>query len=110
MIAEKPRCCQCVLTEKLGNTGLLKSAYGSSLLKDPALGTLGKLAYSAVSEGAEEFSEGLADPLLKNLTYEPAAVAAFAETLLPSSGGIGVYPTFVHVDVREQRSRWKETN
>lgn len=37
----------------------------------------------------------------------PAAVAAFAETLLPSSGGIGVYPTFVHVDVREQRSRWK---
>ena len=37
----------------------------------------------------------------------PAAVAAFAETLLPDSGGIGVYPTFVHVDVREQRSRWK---
>ena len=63
-----------MLTEKLGNTGLLKSAYGGSLLKDPALGTLGKLAYSAVSEGAEEFAEGLADPLLKNLTYDPAAV------------------------------------
>ena len=38
----------------------------------------------------------------------PAQVAAFAETLLPDSGGIGVYPTFVHVDVREKRSRWKE--
>lgn len=37
----------------------------------------------------------------------PAEVAAFAETLLPDSGGIGLYPTFVHVDVREQRSRWK---
>ena len=37
----------------------------------------------------------------------PAAVAAFAETLLPDSGGIGVYPTFTHVDVREKRSRWK---
>ena len=37
----------------------------------------------------------------------PAAGAAFAETLLPDSGGIGVYPTFVHVDVREKRSRWK---
>ena len=61
-----------MLTEKLGNTGLLKSAYGGSLLKDPALGTLGKLAYSAVSEGAEEFAEGLAAPLLKNLTYDPA--------------------------------------
>ena len=37
----------------------------------------------------------------------PEAVAAFVETLLPDSGGIGVYPTFVHVDVREKRSRWK---
>ena len=37
----------------------------------------------------------------------PETVAAFAETLLPHSGGIGVYPTFVHVDVREKRSRWK---
>lgn len=38
---------------------------------------------------------------------EPEKVAAFAETLLPDSGGIGIYPTFVHVDVREKRSRWK---
>lgn len=37
----------------------------------------------------------------------PEEVAAFAETLLPDGGGIGVYPTFVHVDVREKRSRWK---
>ena len=37
----------------------------------------------------------------------PAAVAAFAETLLPDSGGIGIYPTFTHIDVREKRSRWK---
>lgn len=37
----------------------------------------------------------------------PADVAAFAETLLPRSGGIGIYPGFVHVDVREKRSRWK---
>ena len=37
----------------------------------------------------------------------PGTVAAYAETLLPHSGGIGIYPTFVHVDVREQRSRWE---
>ena len=37
----------------------------------------------------------------------PGEVAAFAETLLPGCGGIGVYPTFVHVDVRENKSRWK---
>ena len=36
----------------------------------------------------------------------PSAVAAYAETLLPDRGGIGVYGTFVHVDVRSARSRW----
>ena len=36
----------------------------------------------------------------------PKTVAAFAETLLPNSGGIGVYKTFTHIDVREKRSRW----
>ena len=37
----------------------------------------------------------------------PEKVAAYAETILPHCGGIGIYPTFVHVDVREKRSRWK---
>lgn len=36
----------------------------------------------------------------------PAKVAAYAETLLPGTGGIGIYGTFVHVDVRKQKSRW----
>lgn len=38
----------------------------------------------------------------------PDAVAAYAETLIPDSGGIGIYSTFTHVDVREKKSRWKE--
>ena len=38
----------------------------------------------------------------------PAAVAAFAETLLPHTGGIGIYSTFTHIDVREQKARWKD--
>ncbi len=38
---------------------------------------------------------------------KPADVAAYAETLLPDSGGIGLYATFVHVDVRETKARWK---
>ena len=37
----------------------------------------------------------------------PAAVAAYAETLLPGRGGIGVYETFTHIDVREKKSRWR---
>ena len=38
---------------------------------------------------------------------KPREVAAFAETLLPDRGGIGVYDTFVHVDVRQSKARWK---
>lgn len=37
----------------------------------------------------------------------PKDVYAFAETLLPNTGGIGLYSTFTHVDVRQARSRWK---
>lgn len=36
----------------------------------------------------------------------PKAIAAYAETLLLGSGGIGVYDGFCHVDVRAARSRW----
>ena len=37
----------------------------------------------------------------------PADIAAYAETLLPDRGGIGIYKSFCHVDVRTARSRWK---
>jgi uncharacterized protein YcbK (DUF882 family) len=40
---------------------------------------------------------------------KPWDIAAFAELLLPTSGGIGLYDYaggFVHVDVREKRARW----
>ena len=36
----------------------------------------------------------------------PKEIAAYVETLLPSSGGIGIYKSFVHVDVRRVKSRW----
>lgn len=38
----------------------------------------------------------------------PAALAAYVETIMPSTGGIGVYKDFVHVDVRANRARWKK--
>lgn len=37
----------------------------------------------------------------------PKAVADFAETLLPKTGGIGIYGSFTHIDVRPAKSRWK---
>lgn len=36
----------------------------------------------------------------------PKDLAAYIETLMPNTGGIGIYSNFVHVDVRETRSRW----
>lgn len=36
----------------------------------------------------------------------PLEVAQYAEFCQPKSGGIGVYQTFTHVDVRGNRSRW----
>lgn len=50
-----------------------------------------------------------ADITIKGIT--PATIAAYVETLLPNSGGIGIYAKsgFVHVDVRETKSRWKES-
>ena len=38
---------------------------------------------------------------------KPADIAAYAETLLGASGGIGIYSQFCHVDVRGEKSRWK---
>ena len=37
----------------------------------------------------------------------PVKVAAYAEKLLAKSGGVGVYSSFVHVDVRSTKARWK---
>lgn len=37
----------------------------------------------------------------------PEDVAKYAEYLLPQKGGLGLYPTFTHIDVRSNRSRWK---
>ena len=36
----------------------------------------------------------------------PKEIAAYVETLMPLSGGIGIYKSFTHVDVRRVKSRW----
>jgi len=36
----------------------------------------------------------------------PKKIAAFIETIIPDRGGIGIYSNFVHVDIRETKSRW----
>ena len=61
-------------------------------------------------ENGEPFSQHLygtaADIVVPGVA--PAKVAAYAETLLPNKGGIGIYTKrgFTHVDVRTKKSRW----
>jgi len=45
-----------------------------------------------------------ADIVVKGVS--PKMVAVYAETLLPNTGGIGIYDTFTHIDVRKNKSRW----
>lgn len=45
-----------------------------------------------------------ADIVVKGAT--PLEVAQYVEHIMPDSGGIGVYQSFTHVDVRASRSRW----
>lgn len=58
--------------------------------------------------GGEVYSQHLygmaAD--IKVSGVSPAKVAAYAEKLLPNTGGIGRYGTFTHVDARKTKSRW----
>ena len=65
----------------------------------PALAKNGGAAYSQHKYGMA------ADIAISGV--KPEAVAAYAEKLLPTSGGIGVYKSFCHVDVRETKSRWQ---
>lgn len=39
--------------------------------------------------------------------HSPAEVADYAETLLAGTGGIGRYDGFTHVDVRQEKGRWR---
>lgn len=46
-----------------------------------------------------------ADIVIKGVS--PLVIAQYAESILTSKGGVGLYKTFTHVDVRKSRARWK---
>jgi uncharacterized protein YcbK (DUF882 family) len=64
-------------------------------------------AYNKAQSGAtySKHKYGLAaDIVVKGVT--PLAVAQYADTLLGSKGGVGLYKSFTHVDVRATKYRW----
>ena len=82
----------------------IRSHFGKSVTITSAYRTPGK--NKAV--GGQTYSQHLygkaADIKVKGVT--PKKVAAYAEKLLQNKGGIGIYRTFTHVDVRSSKSRW----
>ena len=83
----------------------IRNHFGKSVTITSAYRTPGK--NKAV--GGETYSQHLygraADIKVSGVT--PKKVAAYAETLLKGKGGIGTYSTFVHIDVRGTKARWK---
>ena len=66
------------------------------------------VAYNAKQKGSSPKSQhcnGLAADIWVE-GHTPAEVYAYAETLLGNHGGLGIYNTFVHIDVRADKSRW----
>lgn len=82
----------------------IRTHFGKSVTITSAYRTPGK--NKAV--GGETYSQHLygraADIKVNGVT--PKKVAAYAETLLKNKGGIGIYSTFTHVDVRSVKARW----
>lgn len=83
----------------------IRSHFGKAVTINSAYRTVAKNR----AVGGATYSQHLyglaADITVKGVA--PKDVAAYAETLMPNTGGIGIYSTFTHIDVRAVKSRWK---
>ena len=64
--------------------------------------------YNAAQGGAEHSQHcygTAADIVVKG--QKPVDVAAYARKIMPDWGGVGVYGSFCHIDVREAKADWK---
>lgn len=58
------------------------------------------------ASGSQHVKGTAADIVVSGIA--PLIVAKYAQSLMPSTGGIGLYSTFIHVDVRTNKSRWDQ--
>lgn len=82
------------IRDHFGKAITINSAYRNSAYNK----TIGGVSNSQHTKGTA------ADIVVKDTA--PEDVAKYAEYLLGDKGGIGLYGTFVHVDIRDKRSRW----
>ena len=76
-----------------------KPVYINSAYRNPA--------YNAMIGGAKNSMHMYgcaADIHIKGVS--PKKIAEYANTIMPNSGGIGIYDNFCHIDVRNVKARW----
>jgi len=82
----------------------VRNHFGKAVTITSAYRTPGKNKAVGGTTYSQHLYGTAADIKVKGVT--PKKVAAYVEKLMPKSGGIGIYKTFVHVDVRAVKSRW----
>lgn len=82
----------------------IRTHFGKPVTINSAYRTVGKNKAVGGATYSQHLYGTAADITVSGVT--PKQVAAYAEKLLPKTGGIGIYNTFTHIDVREVRSRW----
>ena len=83
----------------------IRNHFGKSVTITSAYRTPGKNKAVGGTTYSQHLYGTAADIKVNGVT--PKKVAAYAETLLKNRGGIGIYKTFTHIDVRAVKSRWR---
>ena len=82
----------------------IRTHFGKSVTITSAYRTPGKNKAVGGTTYSQHLYGKAADIKVKGVA--PKKIAAYAETIL-KNGGIGTYSTFVHIDVRSVKARWK---
>ena len=83
----------------------IRSYYGKAVVVNSAYRTP---QYNAKVGGVEQSQHcygTAADISISGV--KPSVLAEYIRKLMPDFGGVGIYSSFVHVDVREERADWK---
>ena len=83
----------------------IRTHFGGAVTITSAYRTPGKNKACGGTTYSQHLYGRAADIKVKGIA--PATVAAYAEKLMNNCGGIGIYSTFTHIDVRETKARWK---
>ncbi len=82
----------------------IRNHFGKSVTITSAYRTPGKNKACGGTTYSQHLYGKAADIKIQGVA--PKTVAAYVEKLVPKSGGIGIYKTFTHIDVRTTKSRW----